>query len=112
MTRFYTKLFQSSGKNIASQLARTELLRYTIARVTTEQQKSIKVVPTREEVRITMKRMPKEKSPGLDGMTVEVLSICWSFISNDCINMIKHFWSTGDLSHNFRTGVMKAIPKN
>lgn len=30
---------------------------------------------------------------------------------NYFINMIKHFWSTGELSHNFRSRVMKVIPK-
>lgn len=109
---FYTKLFWSVGKIEATQLACTELLQYTSMIVTLEQRESIEVVPTSKEIRLTMKRMPKEKSPGMDAMISKVLSTCWSFVSSDYINMIQYFWSIGELSHNFRTRVMKVIPKN
>lgn len=46
--------------------------------------------------------MSKNKSPRLDGMTMKILTACWDFLSQDCIDMITHFWSTR---------VMKVIPK-
>lgn len=53
----------------------------------------------------------REKFPRLDGMMVEVLQACWTFISNDCEEMIKHFWSNKEFPHNFIFEVMKVIPK-
>lgn len=50
--------------------------------------------PTSEEIRSIVKRMPQEKSPSLDGMTVKVLSGYWSFIGNDSMDMIRNFWNT------------------
>lgn len=55
--------------------------------------------------------MPKEKSLRLDGMTMEVLDACWSFLGNDLRKLICHFWNIGALLHRFTIGVMKVIPK-
>lgn len=55
--------------------------------------------------------MLSNKSPGLDGMALEVLKACWSFMKEDCLGMIRHFWTIGRLPHNFTAGVMKVIPK-
>lgn len=52
-----------------------------------------------------------EKSPGLDEMTVEVLTACWNFLEHDCLQMIKDYKRNGTLPCNFTTDVMKVIPK-
>lgn len=109
--RFYYILFNTQGRSIKATQARRELLRYMTTTISQAQWKEIERLPTDEELRAILKRMPMEKSPGLDGMQVEVLSVCWSFIDTDCMNMIKHYWSTGTMTHNFTIGVMKVVPK-
>lgn len=76
VARFYTTLFRSKGESTAAQEARRELLRYTTVRVIEAQWTRIEGIPTREEIRKVLRKMQKEKSPGLDGMTIEVLAAC------------------------------------
>lgn len=111
ITRFYCNLFESTGNGEEAQLVRRELLCFTTTRVTEDQCQEMEREPTSNKIRKILKEMPRGKSPSLDRMTVEVLSTCWNFLGQDCLHMIKHFWSTGFLPKNFTSGVMKVIPK-
>lgn len=59
--------------------------------VTPLQKDEIKREPTSEELSCTLKALPKEKAPGLDGLTVEVLKACWSFLLKESLAMIHNF---------------------
>lgn len=108
---FYGVIFQSEGDNSKVLAARRELLQYTTIWVTEEQRVAIEKIPDDEELRKTLLALPKGTSPGLDGMTSEVLLASWSFTQVCCLAMVQHFWATGDLPHSTTAGVMKVIPK-
>lgn len=75
------------------------------------QQREIEDAPTSEEVRKTLKKLPKSKFPTLDGMAVKVLLACLSFIQTYCLNMILQFWRNGILAYQTTTGIVKLEPK-
>ncbi|KAL3683686.1 hypothetical protein R1sor_001708 [Riccia sorocarpa] len=56
--------------------------------------------------------MPKEKSPGLDGVMVEILQIGWEFMREDCFLMVQSFWEKKKLVGKDSRGIIKLIPKN
>lgn len=91
--------------------AREEIISLVSTRVTEEQRLQVEVEPTREKVRKTLKKLPKSKAPGIDGMTIEVLLACWSFLQIDCLNMILLFWRTDILSWQTIAGVLKLVSK-
>ncbi|KAL3687462.1 hypothetical protein R1sor_013771 [Riccia sorocarpa] len=67
-------------------------------------------VPTDELITRIVMDMPKEKSPGLDG--VEILRIGWEFMKEDCFQMVQGFWDKKKLVGKDNRGVIKLIPKN
>lgn len=111
VARFYCHLFQTQGNSKVTQQARAKLLKYTIARVTPAQRKKSVNIPTRGELKAILMQMSKEMSPSLDGMMTKVLLACQSFITQDCLEMVNHCWSTEELLHNITIGVMKVIPR-
>ncbi|KAL3697986.1 hypothetical protein R1sor_012062 [Riccia sorocarpa] len=56
--------------------------------------------------------MPKEKSPRIDGVMVEILQIGWEFMQDDCLQMVQSFWTKKELIGKDSRGVIKLIPKN
>lgn len=59
--------------------ARDEILSFVSTRVTKEQRLAIEAKPIGDKVRKTLKKIPKSKVLGIDGMIV-VLLACWSFL--------------------------------
>lgn len=88
---FYKKLYMSKGSSPDTLTARDELLSYVSTSVMEEQQLKIEAIPTGEEVRSILKKLPKLKAPRIDGMTMEVLLAYWSFLQTDCLAMIHQF---------------------
>ncbi|KAL3683806.1 hypothetical protein R1sor_001828 [Riccia sorocarpa] len=56
--------------------------------------------------------MPKEKSPGIDGVMVEILRLGWEFMKEDCFLMVQCFWDRKIFTGKDSKGVIKLIPKN
>ncbi|KAL3677354.1 hypothetical protein R1sor_027302 [Riccia sorocarpa] len=69
----------------------------------------LQLIPDEEEIRTIVKNMPKDKSPGIDGITAEVLQECWEWIEPGYQALILHFWNTGSLSE--RDVLAALIPK-
>lgn len=53
-----------------------------------------------------------EKSPGLDGVTVEMIQKGWEYMKNGCCEMVRGFWGDGKMTSRVAAGVIKLIPKN
>ncbi|KAL3682234.1 hypothetical protein R1sor_000256 [Riccia sorocarpa] len=56
--------------------------------------------------------MPKEKSPGIDGVMVEILRLGWEFMKEDYFAVVQSFWDKKKLRGKDSKGVIKLIPKN
>ncbi|KAL3680699.1 hypothetical protein R1sor_023655 [Riccia sorocarpa] len=108
MTTLYTREEDSHEKQEARQAA----FQCVTTRVTNAQDRMMSSLPTDQEIDQTAHLMKREKSPGLVGLTSEVLLHCWAFTRQDCLDMVKHFWDQPELLKGTRTAVIKMIPKN
>ncbi|KAL3691392.1 hypothetical protein R1sor_005043 [Riccia sorocarpa] len=55
----------------------------------------LRTEPDMEEIRTIVKNLTSDKSPGIDGVTAEVIRECWEWIEEGCLALIQHFWITG-----------------
>lgn len=53
--------------------------------------------PMMAEVEVVVKSFKSGKSPGLDGLTVEVLHSCWEWAGEVYFNAVLAFWRDGIL---------------
>lgn len=65
-----------------------------------------------EGLDLAIKQMPKGKSPGLDGLTVEFYTFFWNDIRELLYNAFLECISTGHLSSTMKQGVITLIPKS
>ncbi|KAL2620052.1 hypothetical protein R1flu_000257 [Riccia fluitans] len=63
------------------------------------------------ELNDTMKRLPLGKSPGEDGLPVEVLRELWDDISPYCLKLIQEAWHYKQLIKFNTRAIIKLIPK-
>ncbi|KAL3698443.1 hypothetical protein R1sor_012519 [Riccia sorocarpa] len=75
-----TNLYKREEDNEAITQARDTAFTTVTKRITQQHDRKIHVTPTHEEIDKIAKLMKKEKSPGLDGLTIEFLLECWEFV--------------------------------
>ena len=63
------------------------------------------------ELAFALKSMKNDKSPGLDGFTVEFFKFFWVDIGNFILNSLNYGYRTGSLSITQKQGVITCIPK-
>ena len=63
------------------------------------------------ELVFALKSMKNDKSPGLDGFTVEFFKFFWVDIGNFILNSLNYGYRTGSLSITQKQGVITCIPK-
>ncbi|KAL3679286.1 hypothetical protein R1sor_022242 [Riccia sorocarpa] len=73
---------------------------------------TLEEVPTEEFITEIVMDMPKEKSPGIDGVMVEILQTGWEFMQEDCFQMVQSFWTKKELIGKDSRGIIKLLPKN
>lgn len=86
-----------------------ELVKKTI---TEEENEVMLVLPTEDEIERMVKDLPKDKLPGIDGVTMEVLHRFWHVMKPTCIALVHAFWVDGKLTSRAFARVIKLIPKN
>lgn len=64
-----------------------------------------------EELDSAIKRMPKGKSSGLDGLTVDFYTFFWDDIRELLYNAFLEYFPTGQLSSTMKQGIITLIPK-
>lgn len=106
-SRLYAEELPSSGS--ADQLRDT--LRLIDKTLDEEDCRSVLTPPTEEEIDRMVLDLPNEKSPGLDGVTNEILKRCWTFMRPAYLNMFQAFWTDGKMTTTALAGVIKLIPK-
>ncbi|KAL3677066.1 hypothetical protein R1sor_027014 [Riccia sorocarpa] len=109
---YYIKIFQREETTATIIAAREEAFVVLSKKVTAQQDERVSQHPTLDEVEKFVSMLQRDKSPGLDGLTVEALLLSWDRVKDDCFSMIQHFWDTGELIQGSRTAVIKLLPKN
>lgn len=57
-------------------------------KITEEENRVMIVAPTEDEIKQMVKGLPKEKSLGIDGVTIEILTKFWPKMKEACMAMI------------------------
>ncbi|KAL3681398.1 hypothetical protein R1sor_024354 [Riccia sorocarpa] len=108
--QFYTDLYTAEMETEEGSAERRMLLNLVERRVSIEDNRELLVMPTREEIEGVVKRLKADKAPGYDGVTAEFLRECWTFVSEDCINMIQTVWVKRRMLAKDCQGVITLIP--
>lgn len=59
----------------------------------------LRAYPSGEEVWNVIKKLPRAKAPGIDGLTVEFLIHHWREMKDDFVSAILHFFNTKRMLH-------------
>ncbi|KAL3677633.1 hypothetical protein R1sor_027581 [Riccia sorocarpa] len=109
--RYYTMLYKKDPEIQRAVDKREGVLSGLSKKVTAQQNEKLIATPTEEEIGKTVLCLKNEKSPGVDGMTAEVVKEIWSESPQDVIDFILTFWRLDTLTWKQLTGVIKLIPK-
>ena len=69
------------------------------------------LLPTPEEIRLTMFRLNPNKEPGPDGLTSGFFKAVWESVGDDVINGITHFFTSGFLPSATNATILTLVPK-
>lgn len=78
------------------------MLKLIKAKVSSMDNDRIKAIPLDEEIKECIFAFKKEKAPGEDGLTAEVLQICWPFAKKLCCDAVRAFWVTKNVNKKNR----------
>ncbi|KAL3692767.1 hypothetical protein R1sor_006418 [Riccia sorocarpa] len=109
---YYKSLFQEEGESPESIELRSQVLQRVDKKVDEEASLKLIQTPLSEEIDRRVRELAKEKSPGLDGITAEMLWENWSLVQADLKEVIWAFWQDNRLSHPSKKGVIKLIAKS
>ncbi|KAL3695955.1 hypothetical protein R1sor_010031 [Riccia sorocarpa] len=107
----YNELYTAEPENVQTSEKRREVLQKIDRRLTLEQNITLGEVPSEEYIEEIVRELPKDKSPGFDGVTAEVLVAGWDFMGPDCFNMVRKVWRSSMLLSKDNRGIIKLIPK-
>lgn len=68
--------------------------------------------PTVKEVEDVLFSLPANKSPGVDGVSVEALRKTWPVMKAFYLAMVQKFWEEGILAESITEGMIRLIPKS
>lgn len=66
--------------------------------MTDEDNKEMIELPTELEIETMVRHLPRDKSPGIDGITLEILQLFWPVMKDACVKLIHTYWRDGKLS--------------
>lgn len=69
-------------------------------------------VPDLGELEGILKLMLIDRCLGSNGITPKVLRVCWHFIGEDFLEMVKCYWETGTIALKILEGIIKLISKS
>ncbi|KAL3692478.1 hypothetical protein R1sor_006129 [Riccia sorocarpa] len=83
----YKNLYSADPETEEVERTRREALQLIDKRLKPEQNEQLDAMPTEELIEEVVLSLSKDKAPGIDGVTVEVLIAGWSFVRTDCFAM-------------------------
>lgn len=106
---FYKKLY-SQKENLQIDLKNHASLTET-QKLTENQKIAIETPITYTEMKNNLKTMSNNKSPGLDGFTVEFYKFFWTDIGHFLVRSVNESFAEGELSISQKQGVITCLPK-
>ena len=110
MTDFYNKLYgtvNSQNEDIDDYLANIDIEE----KLDVSQQESLEKEPTIEEIETAMDKIKEKKSPGIDGIPIELYKTFWQLLKTPYTDMVKECFNKGILPVTTRTSVLSLIYK-
>jgi ATP phosphoribosyltransferase len=91
LSRFYSDLYKNdAGFEENQQEPLDEILEHVEQSVSEEQLNKLCQQPTKDEIECITKILAKNKAPGSDGLTIEVIRACWNFMGDELLELILH----------------------
>ncbi|KAL3677119.1 hypothetical protein R1sor_027067 [Riccia sorocarpa] len=110
--QFYQNLYHQEPVTEKAKAERREVLELTTKFVEAGDNQRLVATPGPEEIKEIVDRLARNKAPGEDGITVEVLKILWEWDGGPCNTFISEVWRTLRLGKQDRVAVVKLLPKN
>ncbi|KAL3693271.1 hypothetical protein R1sor_006922 [Riccia sorocarpa] len=108
---YFKAIYQQPAITEEERQERSTVLSMIDRRVTEEENREIAAQPSMGELTDTIESMAKEKAPGEDGITVEVLIASWEWTGQGCMLLLFEFWRTKTLGKKSLSAVVKLLPK-
>ncbi|KAL3692668.1 hypothetical protein R1sor_006319 [Riccia sorocarpa] len=86
--KYYSELYQEEGDSVHSSHLRERILQYLDKKVDDESNQRLVQEHSSEEIDTRVKELAKEKSPGLDCITAEILWENWGLVQHDMKKVI------------------------
>lgn len=80
-------------------------------RCTTNLGTSLIAIPSPEEIKSILFKMPKNKAPGPDGFSAEFYTASWEIVGSDLVTAVREFFTSGRLLKQINATVISLIPK-
>ncbi|KAL3675490.1 hypothetical protein R1sor_025438 [Riccia sorocarpa] len=109
---FYQDLFHAEEDTEETLKARDEVVGLLDRGLSPEDSKRMSVMPDKKEVEEVVFSMAKYKAPGFDGLTVDVVKVCWDFVGDDCVNMVHTIWAKKRVLRSDCQSLIKLLPKS
>ena len=107
---FYSNLYERREANTGDWIQKLKE-NNLIPQLTTEEKYSLEAPLEKEDLKTTMKKCAKNKSPGNDGLTQEFYEYFWDLISEDLYQSFIESEKTGKLSTSQRQNIISLLEK-
>ncbi|KAL3675757.1 hypothetical protein R1sor_025705 [Riccia sorocarpa] len=84
----YKELYSALDETKDARRIRREALTLVDRKLDEEQNRQLDELPSEELIEEVMQSLPKDKSPGYDGVIVEELKAGWGYMRGDCFKMV------------------------
>ena len=109
---FYKDLYTSKYDNVGQVLeTETFLIDDNIVQLSNEQKETCEGPITEGEIKLALRNMPNNKSPGMDGYPAEFFKFFWNDIGIFVLRSFNYALHTGSLSITQKRGIITCIPK-
>ncbi|KAL3681966.1 hypothetical protein R1sor_024922 [Riccia sorocarpa] len=109
--QFYSDLFSAEECTEDRRQAREAVVGTVSSQLTEEESDRMSRVSDQKEIEEVVFRLKKNKAPGIDGLTAEVLQLCWEFVGADCVKFVHAVWAKKSMLATDCQAVIRLIHK-
>ncbi|KAL3683736.1 hypothetical protein R1sor_001758 [Riccia sorocarpa] len=109
---YYKELYSKDETVERAREERARILALVEGVVTETENAKLAESPSTEEINKTVEELPKDKAPGKDWVTAEILRATWTWTRDACEALIEEFWKTKRLGLAEAEGVIRLLPKS
>ena len=106
--QFYSKLYTKSS---VENFDWNRLAHFDIPKLNTRMKDSLEGPLTLDEISDAIKNMKNNKSPGLDGFTVEFFKVFWNYLQHFLLRSLNSAYVSNNMSYTQKLGVISLLPK-